>query len=214
MFFFYFDFKETTGEFTRVTLPSIYHYATSACKIIKKYRWRTICLIISASYEGKVFVDQMTEFAVKEKAEILKIVWLVDGTIGNGTTTELRDVIRQGSDVIVMHSRLGDEERFFELIQELGVSKHKTVWVVTDITTYVTTDTRNLPEGLLKISLKRPNQCHDYSVYDNALHDALLLIQMSFEESVKECYENTGVKNCSKGSHSKKIWQSAKRYTW
>ena len=99
----------------------------------------------------------------------------MDETIENTTETELKDVIRHGSDVIVMHSRLGYEAQFFEVIQKFGVSRHKTVWIVTDITTHFTTNFKNLPEGLLKISLKTPEQCHDHSIYGNALQDAMLL---------------------------------------
>ena len=64
---------------------------------------------------------------VPREWEILKTVWLMDEAIGNTTETELKDVIRHRSNVIVVRSRLGYEDQFFEVIQKLGVSKHKTV---------------------------------------------------------------------------------------
>ena len=137
----------------------------------------------------------------------------MDETIGKDTKTELGNMLRHDSDVIVMHGRLGRlKGRFFELIQELGVRQYKTVWIVTEITTNLATDSRNLPEGLLKISLKKPEQYHDYSIYEKALQDALLLFQLSFEESVEEFYsESKELKGCERGMHSKKLWKIARR---
>lgn len=201
--------QESSVHFTRTTFPSVYHYATSAWKIITKHRWRTICLILSACYEGKKFAEQMATFAFQEKWEILKIVWLMDDMIGHGTEAELKDVLTYNSDVTVMHSRLGNEERFFKLIQEVGVSNYKTVWIVTDITTQLTTESNNLPEGLLKISLGRPEHFHDYSIY--AFQDVMMLFKLSFEESVKECCKNSDVTSCEKGINSQKIRRIAKR---
>ena len=209
----FFHFKETPGEFTRVTFPSVYYYATSAWKIITKHRWRTVCFILSANYEGNTFADEMIRFAFQEKWEILKTVWLMDEAIGNTTETELKDAIRHGSDVIVMHSRLGYEAQFFEVIQKIGVSRHRTVWIVTDITTHLTTtNSQNLPEGLLKISLKTPEQCHDHSIYGNALQDAMLFFQLSFEESVRDSRDKTDVNSCGQIIDSRNFRQTAKRY--
>ena len=208
----FFHFKETPDEFTRVTFPSVYHYATSAWKIITKHRWRTVCFILSANYEGKTFAGEMIRFAFQEKQEILKTVWLMDEAIGNKTETELKDVIKHRSGVIVMHSRLGYEAQFFEVIQKLGVSRHKTVWIVTDITTDLTTNSQNLPEGLLKISLKTPEQCHNHSIYSNALQDTMLLFQLSFEESVRDSCDKTDVKSCGERIGSRNFRQTVKRY--
>ena len=189
----------------------MYHYATSAWKVITKHRWQTVCLILSACYEGKTFAEQMARFAFQEKWEILKIVWLMDDMIGNGTEAELKDVVMYNSDVTVMHSRLGNEEGLFKLIQELGVGNYKTVWIVTDITTQLTTGSNNLPEGLLKISLGRPEHCHDYNIYKDAFQDAMMLFKLSFEESVKECYKNFDATSFEKGINSQKIRRIAKR---
>ena len=155
----------------------------------------------------------MRRFALQEKWEILKIIWLMGETIGKDTKTELENTLRHDSDVVVMHGRLGRlQGRFFELIQELGVRQYKAVWIVTEITTSLATDSRSLPEGLLKTSLKKPEQCCDYSIYEDALQDALLLFQLSFEESVQEFYgESKELNGCERGMNSKKIWKIAKR---
>ena len=94
----------------------------------------------------------------------------------------------------------------------LGVSRHKTVWIVTDITTYLITNSENLSQGLLKISLKTPEQCHDHSIYSNALQDTMLLFQLSFEESVRDSYDKTDVKGCGERIDSRNFRQTAKRY--
>jgi len=167
---------------------------------------------ISANYEGKTFADEMLRFAFQEKWEILKTVWLMDEAIGNATEAEPKEVIRHRSDVIAINSRLDNEDKFFVVIQKLGVSKHKTVWIVTDITTHITTNSQNLPEGLLKISLKTPEQCHDHSIYGNALQDTMLLFQLSFEESVRDSCDKTDKKSCGGRIDSRNFRQTAKRY--
>ena len=190
----------------------MYRYATSAWRMIKKHRWRTLCLVLSADYEGKAFADGMLSYTLQEKWQLLHIVWLMDDTIGNGTKAELQDVITKGSDAIVMHSRMGHDDTFFEMIQELGVSKQGTVWIITEMTIQLDTNWQKLPQGLLKISLRRPEKHHDYIIYGNALHDAMSLFQHSFEESVKEYYDENRDVDCVKGNTAKKIRRIAKRY--
>ena len=106
--------KENPGDFTRVVFPSVFRYVSSAWRIIKKHGWNTISLVLSADYEGLTFVENMRSSAFREKWEILKVVWLMEHPIGNGTKTELKDVVSNTrNDVIVMHSRLEQDELFF-----------------------------------------------------------------------------------------------------
>ncbi|KAJ7389545.1 hypothetical protein OS493_030930 [Desmophyllum pertusum] len=203
---------ESPGDFTKVAFPSMYRYATSAWRMIKKHRWRTLCLVLSADYEGKAFADGMLSYTLQEKWQLLHIVWLMDDTIGNGTKAELQDVITKGSDAIVMHSRMGHDVTFFEMIQELGVSKQGTVWIITEMTIQLDTNWQKLPQGLLKISLRRPEKHHDYIIYGNALHDAMSLFQHSFEESVKEYYDEDRDVDCVKVNTAKEIRRIAKRH--
>ncbi|KAL9962532.1 hypothetical protein ACROYT_G031640 [Oculina patagonica] len=204
--------KEHPGDFTRVSFPSVHRYATSAWKILKKHRWRTICLIVSADFEGKTFVESMLSYAIQEKWQILKVAWLADDTFGNDTKTELQDIVRKKSNVIVMHSRLGHDGQFFEMIQELGVSRRETVLVITEITSHRIKNYQRLPQGLLKINLKRPEKHLDYIIYDNALHDAISLFQLSFEESVNEYCLNSDVKTCLKTIAQEEMRRISKRH--
>ena len=143
--------------------------------------------MLSADYEGITFVESMRSYAFQEQWQILKVVWLTEDLIGNGTKTELKDVVgNTRNDVIAMHSRLGKDRQLFEIVQELGLSKQKAVWIITEITSHQFKNCQKLTQGLLKISLKRPEKHHDYVIYGNALHDAVSLFQISFEDSLKE----------------------------
>ena len=178
-----------------------------------KERWKTLCLVFSADYEGILFADGMLSFAAQEKWKILKILWLINDTVGNRTKSELREIITKGSDAIIMHGRLSQHHaQFFEMIEELNISKQRTMWVITDITSNLITSSQKIPQGLLKVSLKRPKKHHDYIVYDDVLHDAMSIFQLSFEESVTTCYENTDLKKCTKERNRKTVRRTAKRY--
>ena len=186
---------------------------TSAWRIIKKHGWDTISLVLSADYEGITFVENMRSYAFQEKWEILKVVWLTEHQIGNGKKTELKDVVTNTrNDVIVMHSRLANDGQFFEIVQELGVSNQRALWIITEITSYKVQNCRRLPQGLLKISLRRPEKHHDYILYDNALHDAISLFQLSFEESLKEYSLNFNAEDCEQKITRDRIRSISKRY--
>lgn len=167
--------------------------------------------MVSADFEGKTFVDSMLSYAFQEKWQVLKVAWLTGDTFGNDTKTELQDVVTKKSNVVVMHSRLSHDGQFFETIQKLGVSKQETVWIITEITSHRIRNYQKLPQGLLKISLKRPEKHHDYIIYDNALYDAISVFQLSFEESVKECCLNSDVETCLKAITHEKIRRIFKR---
>ena len=210
--FFYYYLQESMAVFSRTASPSVYHYVTSAWRIITKHRWHTICLIVSASFEGMIFAEQIKKFALKEKWNIRKIIWLMEDTKINETMEEINNAItNNNTETIVMHSRSGNEERLFKLIQELGIDKYKTVWIITDITTQFVNELSNLPQGLLKISLRRPTRCHDYGIYDDALRDIMLLFQLSFEESLRELFRNSSVISCKKEISSQELRRLAKR---
>lgn len=195
-----------------MVFPSISRYVTSVWRIIKTHRWKTISLVLSADYEGNTFVDSMRSYAFQEKWKIPKVVWLTEDAIGHGTKTELKDVVsNKRNDAIVMHSRLGYDGQFFEIIRELGVSKQRAMWIITEVTSHQLKNCQELPQGLLKISIKRPGRHHDYIIYDNVLHDAISLIQLSFEESLKECSLNSNVEDCGQGITPDKIRWISKR---
>jgi len=169
--------------------------------------------VLSADYEGITFVESMRSYAFQEKWQILKVVWLTEDPIGNGTKTELKDVVgNTTNDVIVMHSRLWQDAQLFEIVQELGLRKQKAVWIITEITSHQFKNCQKLPQGLLKISLKRPEKHHDYVIYENALHDAVSLFQLSFEESLKEYSLNFNVEDCGQRITRDRIRRISKRY--
>ena len=191
----------------------MFRYVTSAWRIIKKHGWDTISLVLSADYEGITFVENMRSYAFQEKWEILKVVWLTEHQIENGKKTELKDVVTNTrNDVIVMHSRLVNDGQFFEIVQELGVSNQKAQWIITEITSHQFKNRQRLPQGLLKISLRRPEKHHDYILYDNALHDAISLFQLSFEESLKEYSLNFNAEDCEQKITRDRIRSISKRY--
>ena len=196
-----------------MVFPSVFRYVSSAWRIIKKHGWNTFSLVLSADYEGLTFVENMRSYAFREKWEILKVVWLMEHPIGNGTKTELKDVVSNTkSDVIVMHSRFEQNELFFEIVQALGVSKQKAVWIITEITAHQFQNYQTLPQGLLKINLRRPEKHHDYIIYDNTFHDAISVFQLSFEESLKECSLNFSVEDCGQKITRDRIKRISKRY--
>ena len=169
--------------------------------------------MLSADYEGLTFMECMQSYTVKEKWQILKVVWLTEGMIGNDTKTELKDVVADTrNDVVVVHSRLGQDGQFFEMVQELGVSKPKAVWIITEITSHQFKNCQELPQGLLKISVKRPEKKFDYNIYKNVLHDAILLFQLSFEESFIECSLNFNEEDCGEGNTLANLKRIFKRY--
>ena len=131
---------------------------------------------------------------------------------GNDTKTALQEVVEKKSDVIVMNSRFDQAEQFFEVIRELGVSKQETVWIITETSSAQIRNYQTLPQGLLKIDLKRPEKHHDYNIYDNALYDAISLFQLSFEESIKEYCRYSDAETCLKEIPRKKIRRVSKRY--
>lgn len=169
--------------------------------------------MLSADYEGITFVESMRSYAFQEKWQILKVVWLSEQLIENGTKTELKDVVTNTrNDVIVVHSRLGKDGQFFETVQDLGVSNQKAVWIITEITSHQFKTCQRLPQGLLKISLKRPEKHHDFIIYDNALHDAISVFQLSFEESLKENSLNFSAEDCGQKITRDRIRSISKRY--
>ena len=101
---------------------------------------------------------------------------------------------------------------FFEIVLELGVSKQKAVWIITEITTQQFQNYQALPQGLLKINLRRPEKHHDYIIYDNALDDAISVFQLSFEETLKECSLNFSVEDCGQKITRDRIKRISKRY--
>ena len=194
-------FQENPGDFIKDAFPSISSYVTSVQKIIMKQRWQTFCFVFSADYEGKIFADGMFYYASKAKWKILKTLWLVDDAIENSTKSDLREVIAQESDAVIMHSRLShyDHAQFFEIVEKVADKKQRTtVWVITEMTSHLTTSPQAITPGMLKVTLKRPGKYRDGVVYENSLRDAMSLFQLSFEESVTKCIEHSNLEDCMK----------------
>lgn len=178
-----------------------------------KQRWRTLCFVFSADYEGKIFADGMLYYAAKAKWKIIKTLWLIDDTVTNRTKSDLREVISKASDAVIMHSRLShhDHAQLFEIIATGADDKQRTtVWVITEMTSHLTTGPQVITAGMLKVTLKSPGKYRD--VYDNVLRDAMSLFQLSFEESVTKCIQNSNLENCMKDSKRETVRRVARRY--
>lgn len=180
-----------------------------------KQRWRTLCFVFSADYEGKIFADGMLYYAAKAKWKIIKTLWLIDDTVTNRTKSDLREVISKASDAVIMHSRLShhDHAQLFEIIATGVDDKQRTtVWVITEMTSHLTTGPQVITPGMLKVTLKSPGKYRDVIIYDNVLRDAMSLFQLSFEESVTKCIQNSNLENCMKDSKRETVRRVARRY--
>lgn len=146
---------------------------------MKRIERRSLSLVLSADSDGKEFAGSMTQVAKDEKWVIKNIFWL----IGNSTLSPentIESIISHKSDVVVVHSRDRHNERLFRAFKELA-NTTDAIWVLTDITEYGISDIDVLPTGLIKISARlRETNC-DYTLYSDAIYDALLLYQVVFE---------------------------------
>lgn len=115
--------------------------------------------MFSADYEGKIFADGMLYYAARAKWKIIKTLWLIDDTVTNRTKSDLREVISKASDAVIMHSRLShhDHAQLFEIIATGADDKQRTtVWVITEMTSHLTTGPQVITPGMLKVTLKSP----------------------------------------------------------
>lgn len=171
--------QESPADFTRVALPSIKYYVQVIWEFMKRIERRSLSLVLSADSDGKEFAGSMTQVAKDEKWVIKNIFWL----IGNSTLSPentIESIISHKSDVVVVHSRDRHIERLFRAFKELA-NTTDAIWVLTDITEYGISDIDVLPTGLIKISARlRETNC-DYTLYSDAIYDALLLYQVVFE---------------------------------
>ena len=170
-------------------------YGVAMVTIIQKMGWRSFCLIVTADYEGKVFVDAMRQFSKRERWHLLKTLWIGDEAM---ETPNLKKILDLKPDVIVGHIRRNPIDDIFWIIQKLQSTEKSSAWLVTDVTTYRIRHIRSLPAGLIKVGLKTPEIGHDIKFYINALYDALLLFEAAFEsyEESDGHYSTSARTNC------------------
>lgn len=149
---------------------------------MKKMGWRTLSLVLSADYEGKVFADEMIEYSKKEKWGIFHTV-RISRTWENRTelNSMLKKIMTNDSDVVIVHVRDSHNDELFQLVEKLGVNQLQASWLLTDITTRGVSDV-NLPVGFVRIS---PRSSPEHDFMRHALYDAFHLIEMSAKGAVK-----------------------------
>lgn len=148
---------------------------------MQKMGWRTLSLVMSADFEGKVLADALLKSSRQLKWNILHITWLT----GNKNDTELRSniktVMNNDSDAVIVHVRDTHNDDLFRLVQAQGVNHFKASWVLTDITALGILDSAALPIGFVRVSPWKSPQ-HDFM--EHALYDAFHLIAMSVKGAV------------------------------
>lgn len=147
--------------------------------VVKKMAWRTISLVLSADYEGKVFAEEMKRYSREEKWDIVHTVWILKSQ-GNGT--DLNSMMAGDCDVIIVHVRDSPNDDLFRLVKILGVNHFKGPWLLTDITTLEVSSTDDLPSGFVRIS---PRSNSEFQITEHALYDAFQLIELSSTGAVK-----------------------------
>ena len=155
------------------------HYACAMRDVVKKMAWRTISLVLSADYEGKVFAEEMKRHSREEKWDIVHTVWILKN---QGNSTDLKSMMAGDCDVIIVHVRDSPNDDLFRLVKILGVNHFKGAWLLTDITTLEVSSTDDLPGGFVRIS---PRSNSEFQITEHALYDAFQLIELSSTGTVK-----------------------------
>lgn len=164
------------------------HYACAIRDVVKKMGWRTISLVLSADYEGKVFEEEMIKYSREEKWDILHTVWMLKSSENRA---ELKDMIKQmitdDFDAVVVHVRDSYNDDMFRMAKSQGVNHFNGVWLLTDITTSQVSNISYFPDGFVKIS---PWRDLGLDVTEHALCDAFRLIELSAARAIKMSHEN------------------------
>ena len=147
--------------------------------VVKKMAWRTISLVLSADHEGKVFAEEMIKFSREEKWDIVHIVWILKS---QRNSTDLKSMMADDCDVVIVHVRDSPNNDLFRLVRILGVNQFKAAWLLTDIATTEVSSLNDLPDGFVRISPRSNSECH---ITEHALYDAFQLIELSSTGAVK-----------------------------
>lgn len=155
------------------------HYACAMRDVVKKMAWRTISLVLSADYEGRVFAEEIIRYSQEEKWDIVHTVWILKS---QGNSTDLKSMIEDDCDVVIVHVRGSPNDDLFRLVRMLGVNHFKGAWLLTDITTSEASSTNDLPSGFVRIS---PRSNSEFQMTEHSLYDGFQLIELSSTDAVK-----------------------------
>ncbi|KAL9978811.1 hypothetical protein ACROYT_G016377 [Oculina patagonica] len=178
--------QESSGGFTRVAAPSIIEYAQAMIKIIQKMGWQTISLVVSATYEGHVFADAITDLAFDKKWRVLSTLWIQGHEHLDELSARLQNVTQAKPDVIIGHIRERHNDNIFRSIQNLKAIDNSSAWLVSDVTAYGVQDINSIPAGVIQVSGKSPEIGHDYELYINVLFDSFVMFESAFRSSVAD----------------------------
>ena len=190
--------KESSGAigFTRVAAPSVVGYAQAMVKIIQKIGWQSLTIVVSTTYDGKIFADAMNYLASKEKWIVLSTLWIGDENL-NEITAVVRDVIQTKPDVVIGHIRQKSNEELFRAILDLQAVS--SAWLLSDVSTYGVRNLSSIPSGVTMVSAKTQEMGHDYELYINALHDSFVLFESAFKSSLADLGTNDRQRCLSSG---------------
>ena len=195
----HFNPKESSGAigFTRVAAPSVVGYAQAMVKIIEKIGWQKLTIVVSTTYDGKVFADAMNYLALKEKWIVLSTLWIGDESL-NEIAAVVRNITQSKPDVVIGHIRQRSNEKLFQAILDLQAVS--SAWLLTDVSTYGVRNLSSIPSGVIMVSAKTPEMGHDYELYVNALYDSFVLFESAFKRSLEDLGTNDRQRYLSSGN--------------
>lgn len=156
--------------------------------VIQKMGWKSLSLVVSATYEGHVFADAVKQLAWQRKWRVFLTLWIQGDETDKELSMGLRNITGAKSDVIIGHIR--ESESFnndvFRTIKEIQANGDSSAWLVSDVTTCWILDLSLIPAGMIKVSGRLPEMGHDYELYVNVLFDSFVMIESAFKSSVAE----------------------------
>lgn len=177
-------------------------------QMMHKMGWESLCLVVSSTYDGKIFADAMKNLASREKLILVSTVWINGVENLTETRRDLQNVIAKKADVLIMHLRLSrnDMNEIFQMISELRYLQNSSFWLVSDVTIHGVRSLNSLPAGIIMIRARSPEMGHDPELYINALYDSFVLFESAFKRSLQVLGEKK-----TKGNFSSAKWKLSLR---
>ena len=155
-------------------------------EMMHKMGWQSLCLVVSSTYDGKIFADAIKNLASREKLTLVSTVWINGEENLTETRRDLRNVIADKADVLITHLGLStyDMNEIFQMISELRYLQNSRFWLVSDATIHGVRSLSSLPSGIVMISARSPEMRHDPELYINALYDSFVLFESAFKRTL------------------------------
>ncbi|XP_068706069.1 glutamate receptor ionotropic, NMDA 1-like isoform X2 [Montipora foliosa] len=181
----------------RIAAPSVIDYAHAVAKIMHKMGWQTFCLLVSTTYDGKIFADTMNYLAFKEKWIVASTVWSNEVENLTETRRDIQNVIEKKTDVVITHLRLTTNDKIFQIIQDLQSVQNSSAWLVSDVSIYGVRTLSTVPSGVTMIGTRSPEVVHDSELYINVLYDSFVLFESAYKRSFKDLGKEDSIGNLS-----------------